>query len=368
MQKKLPVIKTALPPFDEYINEIKDLWDTHLLTNMGVKHKLLEEQLLRYLDTPHLSLYANGHLALEAVIEAFDLKGEVITSPFTFASTTHAIVRKGLTPVFCDINKTDYTIDPTKIENLITKKTSAIIPIHVYGNLCDVKAIETVAGKHGLKVIYDAAHAFGVTENNQNCANFGDASIFSFHATKVFHTVEGGVVTTKNKKIKTKLDKIKNFGFTNEGFIDYIGGNAKMNELQAAMGICNLRHVNKEILKRKHIVQMYNKNLKNIPGIVIPKDKVNIDSNYSYYPVVFERYKKNRDNVCKELIENNILSRKYFYPLTSDFRCNKNKYDANSTPIAKQIAESILCLPLFSEMNKEDVDRVCEIIINGEES
>ena len=231
-----------MPSFEEYCEEIKDLWDSHWLTNMGAKHRLLEAQLQDYLDVPYVSLHTNGHLALENVIAAMNLPvgGEVITTPFTFASTTHAIVRNGLVPVFCDINAVDYTMDVTKIEALITEKTCAIVPVHVYGNICDVDAIKTIADKHGLKVIYDAAHAFGVTYNGIGIGNFGDASMFSFHATKVFNTIEGGAVTFSDPELYGILDDMKNFGIRGPEEVIFAGGNAKMNEFQAAMGICNL--------------------------------------------------------------------------------------------------------------------------------
>ena len=247
-----------MPEFEEYIEEIRELWDTHWLTNMGSKHKSLESQLLDYLKVPNITLFTNGHLALECIIAALDLRGEVITTPFTFASTTHAIVRNGLKPVFCDINPYDYTIDVEKIESLITEKTSAIIPVHVYGNVCDIEAIDRIAKKHNLKVIYDAAHTFGVTVNGQGVGTFGDASMFSFHATKVFNTIEGGAVTYDDSSIKQVLNDLKNFGITGPETVEYVGGNAKMNEFQAAMGICNLRHVNGEIIKRKKVVERYN--------------------------------------------------------------------------------------------------------------
>lgn len=240
------VTRSSMPSFEEYIEEIKSLWDSHWLTNMGAKHKQLQAELEAYMSTPHAILYTNGHLALENVIAALDLPSgsEVITTPFTFVSTTHAIVRNGLVPVFCDINETDYTIDVSKIEALITDKTSAIIPVHVYGNLCDTETIEKIAKKHNLKVIYDAAHAFGVSKNGVNSANFGDASMFSFHATKVFNTIEGGAVTFSDDRLVQILNDRKNFGIRGPESVEYIGGNAKMNEFQAAMGICNLRHVN----------------------------------------------------------------------------------------------------------------------------
>ena len=261
LHKQILVTRSSMPSIDEYIEEIRDLWESKWLTNMGSKHRSLESQLSDYLKVPNISLFTNGHLALECILAALNLTGEVITTPFTFASTTHAIVRCGLTPVFCDINSEDYTIDVNKIECLITEKTSAIVPVHVYGNVCNVDKIEKIAIKYNLKVIYDAAHAFGVTVNGKGIGTFGDASMFSFHATKVFNTIEGGAVTYRDSLIKDKLEAIKNFGITSSETVEYVGGNAKMSEFQAAMGICNLRHVNNEIAKRKIVVERYISNL-----------------------------------------------------------------------------------------------------------
>ena len=360
--KQIQVTRSSMPEFEEYIEEIRELWDTHWLTNMGTKHKNLESQLLYYLNVPNITLFTNGHLALECIIAALDLRGEVITTPFTFASTTHAIVRNGLKPVCCDINPDDYTIDVEKIESLITEKTSAIIPVHVYGNVCDVEAIERIAKKYNLKVIYDAAHTFGVTVNGQGIGTFGDASMFSFHATKVFNTIEGGAVTYNDSSIKQVLNDLKNFGITGPETVEYVGGNAKMNEFQAAMGICNLRHVNGEIIKRKKVVERYIENLKDITGIQLSKKQVDVESNYAYFPVVFDGYKMTRDEVFEKLKDNDIIARKYFYPLTNSFECYRDQYDVDKTPVAKYIADRVLTLPLYADLPLEDVDRICKII------
>ena len=365
MKKQILVTRSSMPDFEEYCNEIKELWETHWLTNMGVKHKELEKSLLEYLKTPNITLFTNGHLALECIIAAFNFpKGsEVITTPFTFASTTHAISRNGLVPVFCDINPEDFTIDTDKIENLITEKTCAIIPVHVYGNLCDVEKIEKIAKKYNLKVIYDAAHAFGVEKNGVGVANFGDASMFSFHATKVFNTIEGGAVTYKDENLNKILYDIKNFGITGPESVEYIGGNAKMNEFQAAMGICNLRHVDKEIEKRKKVVERYREKLQNIEGIKIIHISGEIKENYAYFPVVFDNYKYTRDEIFKKLGEENIIARKYFYPLINDFDCYKEKYSSKDTPIAKYMADKVLTLPLYADLELEVVDKICDIIL-----
>jgi len=362
VDKLIQVTKTSIPTFTEYTNEIKGLWDSHWLTNMGIKHKELERDLLKYLNVPNITLFTNGHLALENVIQAFNLTEEVITTPFTFASTTHAIVRNGLKPVFCDINSDDYTIDVDKIESLINERTSAIIPVHVYGNVCDVEAIDKIAKKHNLKVIYDAAHTFGVTVNGKGIGAFGDASMFSFHATKVFNTIEGGAVTFHDSALNKVLNELKNFGITSPESVGYVGGNAKMNEFQAAMGICNLRHVDSEILKRKNVVERYTSHLEGLKGIKLSPQQEEVQSNYAYFPVVFDGYKKTRDEVFDELKDHNIIARKYFYPLTNSFECYKGQYNVQDTPVAQYIAERVLTLPLYADLDLDDVDRICEII------
>ena len=364
MEEKILVTRSFLPPMEEYVNEIKELWDTHWITNMGVKHQILEEKLKEYLNVENITLFTNGHLALEGIIQVMELKGEVITTPFTFVSTTHAIVRNGLKPVFCDITYEDYTMNADKIEELITDKTSAIIPVHVYGNICNYHKIEEIAKKYNLKVIYDAAHAFGETIDGESVANLGDASMFSFHATKVFNTIEGGAITYKNPDLKEKLDQVKNFGITGPESIESIGGNAKMNEFQAAMGICNLRHVEEEIQKRKKVVERYRERLSNIEGIKLNIERKNVKSNYAYFPVLFDGYKASRDEVFEELKKNNIMARKYFYPLTNDAQCYKNRFNAEQTPIAKYVADRILTLPLYGDLELSTVDKISDIIIN----
>lgn len=361
----IQVTKSSLPPFEEYMEEIRDIWDTHWLTNMGEKHKQLEMELTQYLNTQNITLFTNGHLALECAIAALNITGEVITTPFSFASTTHAIVRNGLEPVFCDINLNDYTLDTDKLESLVTDKTSAILPVHVYGNICNVNAIERIANKYNLKVIYDAAHAFGVTVDGENVANFGDASMFSFHATKVFNTIEGGAVTFRNPDLRKILNDIKNFGITGPESVEYVGGNSKMSEFQAAMGICNLRHIEEEISKRKAVSEKYNENLKGTKGIKLREQQIGIKSNYSYYPVVFDNYKFSRDEVYEILKGHNIIARKYFYPLITNYNCYNEKFNNIEIPVAKYISERVLTLPLYADLALEDVDRISEIILDG---
>ncbi len=362
------VTRSSMPSFEEYCREIKELWDSRWLTNMGVKHKTFQAQLEAYLGIPHATLYTNGHLALENVIAAMGLPsgGEVITTPFTFVSTTHAITRNGLMPVFCDVNPKDYTMDVTKLEGLITDKTVAIVPVHVYGNLCDTEAIAAIAKKHGLKVIYDAAHAFGVRYKGISAACFGDASMFSFHATKVFHTIEGGAVCFHDDALVQILNDMKNFGIRGPEACAYIGGNAKMSEFQAAMGICNLRHLEEEIASRKEAVLAYRKRLSGVEGIRLCDDQPDVTPNYAYFPVVFDGYKYDRNTVFEKLKEQGITARKYFYPLTNDMDCYKSfpTAGAEKTPVANYIADRVLTLPLFAGLSAEDVDRICNIILN----
>lgn len=356
-----------MPAYEEYCEEIKELWDSRWLTNMGVKHQKLQAELERYLGVGHVTLYTNGHLALEHILEAMQLPkgGEVITTPFTFVSTTHAIARNGLIPVFCDVNDVDYTMDVSKIEALITDKTVAILPVHVYGNLCDVNRIQEIAQKHNLKVIYDAAHAFGVTYQGVGVANFGDASMFSFHATKVFHTIEGGAVCYSNDNYVQVLDDRKNFGlYGEEG--RYIGANAKMSEFQSAMGICNLRHIDGEIAKRKAAVERYRERLGGVDGIKLCPEQKDVKANYAYFPVVFDGDTYTRDDVFEKLKAENIIARKYFYPLTNSLACYQDFPSAGTekTPVAQFLAERVLTLPLYADLTVEDVDRICDVILN----
>ena len=286
--KDILVTRSSMPSLEEYVEEIKSLWDSHWLTNMGEKHKKLEELLKEYLAVTDISLLSNGHMALEMAIQALNLEGEVITTPYTFVSTTHAIVRNNLIPVFCDIDPADFNMDVSKIESLITDRTSAIIPVHVYGNVCNIEAIEKIAKKYDLKVIYDAAHAFGVTYKGKGIGSFGDASIFSFHATKVFNSAEGGAVCFDNEELGLQLYRLKNFGIRSEVIVDGVGANAKMSEMHAAMGICNLRHIDEEIEKRKIVYKRYMENLGEVEGLQLRKKQEDVVSNYGYFPVVFD--------------------------------------------------------------------------------
>lgn len=288
MCETIPVTRSSMPDFEEYIEEIRPLWKNRWLTNMGEKHQRLERELCQKLQVPYMALFTNGHLALESALQSLELSGEVITSPFTFASTTQAIVRSGLTPVFCDVTEEDLTLDPSKIEALITPRTTAILPIHVYGNICRVGEIREIARRHHLKVVYDAAHAFGEELDGQGVGNFGDLAMFSFHATKVFHTIEGGAVACHDERARQKLSALKNFGQYSQEDVGEIGGNAKMNEFQAAMGLCNLRHVDGEIALRRRAAMRYRERLDSVPGLRLLPEQKGVTANYAYLPLLVD--------------------------------------------------------------------------------
>ncbi|MBN1056558.1 DegT/DnrJ/EryC1/StrS family aminotransferase [Clostridium botulinum] len=363
--KTIQVTSSSMPPIEEYIDEIKSIWETRWLTHTGPKYQQLQKNLINYLEVDNIEMFSNGHLSLEAAISVLGLTGEIITTQFTFASTTQAIVHCGLTPVFCDIDPITYTIDVEKIESLITEKTSAIMPVHVYGNICKYKKIDEIAKKHNLKVIYDAAHAFGVTVDGIPVGNLGDISMFSFHATKVFHTVEGGGLTYSDSSLSKEFAAWRQFGMYGKEDAENIGTNAKMTEFHAAMGICNLRHVNEEIQKRKIVAERYYKNLDGINGIILNKQQKAIEHNYAYMPVLFdkEKFGLSRDEVTERLEKKGVFARKYFYPLTSDFSICKNKFQIQETPIASDVADKVLTLPLYADLSVDDVDFICKIIL-----
>ncbi|WP_127837082.1 DegT/DnrJ/EryC1/StrS family aminotransferase [Clostridium prolinivorans] len=366
LEKPIQVTKAFLPPLEEYVNMLREIWENSWVTNNGPLHNRLQEELTNYLKVSDCTLFTNGHLALDIAIKALKLEGEVITTPFTFASTTHAIVMNNLIPVFCDINMSDYTIDVHKIEELITDKTSAIIPVHVFGSPCDINAIEEIARKHNLKVIYDAAHAFGVEINGKGIGSYGDISMFSLHATKVYNTIEGGLLTYNNSDLKTKLNLLKNFGISGYEEVDEIGLNAKMNEFQAAMGILNLKYIDDQISKRKNIANIYRNGLKNLNGIKMVADKKNVEHNYAYFPIVIDEGKCGitRDQLFDSLREVNVMTRKYFYPLTTEFACYKGKYKDNHLHNAKYVAERVLTLPIYGELSEEDAYKIVELVCN----
>lgn len=359
--EKILVTRTSMPSYEEYTEAIRPLWSSHWLTNMGVYHTELETKLKKYLKAQGLSLMVNGHMALELTIQAMDFPrgSEVITTPFTFISTTHAIVRNGLTPVFCDVKPEDGTMDESKIESLVTDHTVAIVPVHVYGNICNVEAIQKIADKYGLKVIYDAAHAFGVERQGHGIAEYGDASVFSFHATKVFNTIEGGAVAFGDGDLYDKLYNLKNFGIKGEELVVAVGANAKMNEFCAIMGLCNLKYIDDAITARRERAEFYDRMLSQIDGIEFFKFPADIRRNYSYYPVLIRNDR--RDELYERLKEKEIYSRKYFYPLTSDQACFKNKYKQLELPVARKLARSVLVLPMYEELSLEQIERIYKV-------
>lgn len=365
-EKNILVARSSMPPMEEYVEMLGTLWESRWLTNMGSYHNELGRRLEEYLAVPNVSLFVNGHMALELCMQAMGLTGEVITTPFTFVSTTHAIIRNGLTPVFCDIREDDYTLDASKLEGLITEKTSAIVPVHVYGNLCDVEEIGRIADKYGLKVIYDAAHAFGETKDGVGVGNFGDASMFSFHATKVFHTIEGGAVCTADEKLVRELYKLKDFGIRDEETIDGVGSNGKMNEFAAIMGLCNLRHLAEEIEKRRLAAVHYRERLQGVPGLKLnPEESEGVQSNYAYFPVVIdeEAFGESRDALAGRLKERGIFVRKYFYPLTNSLSCFDGRFRVEETPVALRMSMGVLTLPMYADLSIPDVDRICDVIL-----
>lgn len=362
------VTRSSMPPYEEYIEAIRPLWESHWLTNMGKYHEELERKLKEYLEVPELSLMVNGHMALELALQAFGFPegAEVITTPFTFISTTHAIVRNRLKPVFCDVKPEDGTIDETKIESLIREQTVAIVPVHVYGNVCNIEEIQRIADRYGLKVIYDAAHAFGVKYKGKGIGSYGDASIFSFHATKVFNSVEGGAVAFSDQKLYEKLYNLKNFGIRSEELVCEVGANAKMNEFSAIMGLCNLKYVDEAIRKRKLRYEYYRKSLEAIKGIRFFMSKPDAVPNYAYFPIlVGDGYPIDRDGLYMALRRGNIYARKYFYPITARQECYRDRFGDVLLDQAIQLSEQVLVLPLYEELDVEWIRQVTDVIGKG---
>lgn len=357
------VTKAVLPEFDNYVEKIKPIWENNWLTNNGPIHDRLELRLKQYLKAENLTLFTNGHLALDSAVKALNLSGEVITTPFTFVSTAHAVRMNNLQPVFCDIKLSDYTIDEDKIEQLITEKTSAIIPVHVYGHPCNVEKIQQIADRYGLKVIYDAAHAFGVEYDQKPISRFGDISMFSFHATKVFNTIEGGALTFRNAEYKHKLDLLKNFGIEGPESVSMVALNAKMNEFQAAMGLANLEHIEQNFANRKCVYNTYKTRLSNVPGLKFPDISGNVLYNYSYVPILVDErlFGKTRDGLFDRLGDYNIFPRKYFYPLITHIQAYSDCVSRLDN--AEYVSERILCLPIYADMEVWVAQKVCEIII-----
>lgn len=364
--KQITVTQPCLPPLDEFIPYLRQIWDNKWLTNNGPLHQQLEQELADYLGVKYISLFSNGTLALISALQALNIQGEVITSPFSFVATTHSLWWNKITPVFVDVEPEYLNLDPLKIEAAITPRTTAILPIHVYGNPCQIDYIQKIADEYGLKVIYDAAHAFGVKKQGVSLVNYGDLSVLSFHATKVFSTIEGGAIICHSKEMKHHIDNLKNFGFRGETTVEEPGINAKLNEVQAAYGLLQLKYIDSFISKRKTITDMYRNLLKNTPGIRFFKEMDGVKHGYSYFPILVDEvsFGKSRETLYEELKENNIFARRYFYPLISNFEPYRELPTATpeNLPIATEASLQILCLPIYVELSIEDVQRIVKII------
>ncbi|MDR1881227.1 MAG: DegT/DnrJ/EryC1/StrS family aminotransferase [Prevotella sp.] len=366
MSKKIMVTRPALPPLEEFIPYLEKIWDNKWLTNDGPFHRQFEKELAEYLGVKYISVFANGTLALITALQALRITGEVITTPFSFVATTHSLWWNNIKPVFADIEDVHYNIDPAKIEAAITPQTTAIMPVHVFGNPCNVEEIQRIADIYGLRVIYDAAHAFAVKKDNRSVANWGDLSILSFHATKVFNTIEGGAIVCRDEKTKQRIDLLKNFGFRNETTVIEPGINAKMNELQAAYGSLQLKYMDSYIAKRLKTAALYDSLLKKVKGITCMEVEDGISHTYPYYPVRVKtaEYGISRDDLYFKLQEYDIFGRRYFYPLISDFPTYKGlpSASASNLPVAAQVAKEIVCLPMYAGLEPEDVERICGLI------
>lgn len=366
MNKKIFVTQPALPPLEEFIPYLEKIWNNKWLTNNGPFHQQLEKEMADYLGVKYISLFSNGTLALITALQALRITGEVITTPFSFVATTHSLWWNNIKPVFIDIEPEHFNLDPSKIEAAITPQTTAIMPVHVYGNPCNIEEIQRIADIYGLRVIYDAAHAFGVRKNKQSILNWGDLSILSFHATKVYNTIEGGAIICQDENTKQRIDLLKNFGFINEVTVVEPGINAKMNEIQAAYGSLQLKYVDEYISRRKVVAERYRKLLADVKGITTISDLEGVDYNYAYFPVLVNTraYGISRDDLYLKLQEYDIFGRRYFYPLISEFPTYKGLPSAktDNLPVATQVAKEIICLPIYPELSLEDVERICQII------
>ncbi|MFB6317425.1 DegT/DnrJ/EryC1/StrS family aminotransferase [Saccharicrinis sp. FJH54] len=363
--EKILVTQPFLPPLEEVEPYLKQIWENKWLTNKGPFHQELEQKLADYLDVEYISLFSNGTLALLIALKALNIKGEVITTPYTFVATSHTLLWNNLTPVFADVDPVYGNLDPEAVENAITPNTTAILPVHVYGNPCDVKGLQEVADKHNLKIIYDAAHAFGVKVNEKSIMQYGDLSVMSFHATKLFNTFEGGAIACHTEEMKTKIDHLKNFGFDGETTIIGTGINAKMNEFSAVMGLLQLNHFKEILHKRQTIAERYRKNLKGISGLRFLYEMAGVDHNNAYFPVFLEKnYPLDRDTLYQKLKDQNIYGRRYFYPLISwlDSYQNRPSSHASNLPEAEKLASQVICLPIYPDLDLEIVDFVCDII------
>lgn len=366
-EKLLTVTAPLLPDLEDFNNLLKEIWASKWITNNGRFHQQLEKELAEYLKIPFLSLFTNGTLPLITALQALEVKGEVITTPYSFVATTHSIWWNGLKPVFVDIEPSTCNIDPAKIEAAITPQTTAIMPVHCYGKPCDTKAIQDIADRYGLKVIYDAAHAFGVEVDGESLLNAGDMSTLSFHATKVYNTIEGGALVVKDEETKRKIDFLKNFGFKNEVEVVAPGINSKMDEMRSAYGILTLRQVGDAIEARHRVAVQYRDALKDVPGVRFFEDMPGVKHNYSYFPVFInaEEYGMTRDQLYFKLKGANVLGRRYFYPLISIFEPYSNlpSSSAENLPVATRMADEVICLPMHHELSREDIDRVISLIV-----
>lgn len=364
-KKSIPVTQPFLPSLDEFIPYLEKIWDNRWLTNNGPFHQELEFELAKYLGVEYVSLFNNATIALITALQAMRINGEVITSPYSFVATSHSIMWNGLEPVFVDINPETFNIDPEKIEAAITPRTTAIMPVHCYSNPCEVEEIQRIADNYGLKVIYDAAHAFGVKYKESSLLKWGDLSIISFHATKVFNTFEGGAIISPDKKTKQRIDRLKNFGIADELTVTAPGINGKMSEVNAAFGLVQLKHIDIAMKQREAVDALYRKELNEISGITIYQHNKNANSNYSYFPILVEEgYPLTRDELYEKLKSHNILSRKYFYPLISNMPMYRGLSSAspNYLPHANEIADKVLCLPIFNELNPREQQEIINII------
>lgn len=364
---KVFLTQPYLPPLEEFIPYLEKIWKSKWLTNNGDFHKEFEKELADYLGVKYLSLFTNGTLALVSALQTLKITGEVITTPFSFVATTHSLWWNNIKPVFVDIEPSTFNLDPEKIEAAITPQTTAILPVHVYGNPCAVNKIQEIADTYGLKVIYDACHAFGVKLNGESILTFGDLSVLSFHATKVFTTFEGGAIICKDEATKKRIDFLKNFGFAGETTVVAPGINAKMNEFQAALGLLQLKHINESIEKREIVADTYRKLLWGVDGIRFLDDIEGVKHSYSYFPILIdeENFGVSRDKVYNELKENNILVRRYFYPLISQFPAYKGLESARAEnlPVAEEITKKILCLPIYPELELDKISRITNNVL-----
>lgn len=364
----ITVTKPFLPPLEEFTPYLEQIWASKQLTNNGPFHQQLEKELAEYLGVKYVSLFVNATLGLVTALQALRINGEVITTPYSFVATTHALWWNKITPVFVDVEPNYLNLDPAKIEAAITPHTTAIMPVHVYGNPCNVDEIKRIADRHGLKVIYDAAHAFGVKKDGISVLNHGDLSVLSFHATKVYSTIEGGAVICHSAEMKHHIDNLKNFGFRDETIVEEPGINAKLNEVQAAYGLLQLKYVDKLISRRNDITQLYRELLADIPGLRFLPDINGVTHTYSYFPVLIDegKYGISRNSLYEKLKKNNILARRYFFPLISTFNpyCQLPTANADNLPIATKNSDNVLCLPLYADLEFSEVKLICTIIKN----